>query len=133
MFTVIKKSRTINSVEFAKDVLGVVKISDKSVRGVSGTIWIRNHSVEMACRSTQRYICGSLVKTLEIAGIQIYPRSKGTFSKIVLPVMEEIAKKNDRVMYIENVMEERFGKFFEKEGYSEAGENQPQCYFKKIT
>ena len=64
---------------------------------------------------------------LEIANVGVADPGKGRFTRFL-----EVAETLVRVVHIENVLNARFGKFFERRGYNRDAFANPPCYTKEV-
>ena len=98
----------------------------------AGRAWVRfdQFHLNVYLRWSKQYLTATeRVATLEIANITVdtEKRHQGHF-RAFLQEMEDIARKHNRVLFIENVLEEQFLGFFIHRGYSVLQRN-PPCAF----
>ena len=94
--------------------------------------WISPKGLAVYVRYTRHYINGVVVDTIDLANINATQQGKGVFTAFLKKV-EEIAKCQSRVVYIENVLERRFQEFFERRGYVLIDDKFERSYFKTPT
>lgn len=85
-------------------------------------------------RVTKRYVEGKVVNTIDLANLKVEPPRKqgeGVFTAFLVH-MEAEAKRLDRVVFVENVLEDRFQEFFRKRGYAET-DTIPPCFWKSFS
>jgi hypothetical protein len=92
--------------------------------------WIgRGDDVSAYLRASCRFINGKKMSSLEIANVTVVEQGKGTFTKF----LEEVESKCPyEIVFIENVFQERFQKFFIRRGYEFVLHSEPACYYKEI-
>lgn len=70
-----------------------------------------------------------IVQTLDIASISSHQPSKGLFTQFI----EELERLAPVPIYIESVLEPRFGAFFLRRGYELIPDTKTPCYFLDIS
>lgn len=83
--------------------------------------WIVEMGVTAYLRITRRYLGGQVVDTIDVANVKVetpFKKGRGVFTAF-LEHMEEEGVRLNRVVYVENVLEERFRQFFRRRGYTE--------------
>ncbi len=63
--------------------------------------------------------------TLEIASVEVEERGRGAFSRFLVRLLKELG----RVLYVENVMEERFQAYWERLGAVSDRRHDPPSYW----
>lgn len=89
---------------------------------IDATYLTDNVSYQIYVRKSSHTINGEHHKTFDLSNIHYTETGTGEFTKL-LEKIEVVIGKSDRKVYIENIIPERFIKFFEKRGY-EIEENQ---------
>lgn len=100
------------------------------VRGTKFNAWRTDGPLEVYLRITQRYINRRIVKTIDLATINVIEdkQNQGVFRRF-LSGMEALAEDLDRVIYIENVLNPRFAEFFRRRGYTEIDTDGVPCFW----
>lgn len=98
-------------------------------RGSVGRKWVLMENMHVYVRATKRYLEGVQKNTLEIGSVEVQNRGEGVFSRW-LPEFEAQAKHFGRVVYVENVLDERFQQFWVRRGYRPVGNPPDSCYWK---
>lgn len=95
--------------------------------------WIKEGKVICYMRKSSRLYEGRLIECIDIASVTIdeLTRESGHFTKF-LEQVEETAKKEDRAVFIENVMTERFCNLFRRKGYNLFSNDMTSCFIKEI-
>jgi hypothetical protein len=76
--------------------------------------------IKLYVRWARRYINDVRVQCLDIVSVEVMPEGKGLFTEL----LTWIEQTNwPCVLYVENVLSHRFQQFFEKRGYTFAGDN----------
>ena len=93
--------------------------------------WLHSREIHIYIRNAHHRLDTTIEKTIDLATIEISEklRGKGKFTKL----LEYLEEQVNRPIYIENVLEERFQKFFEKRGYLKASQGMSDlvsCYYK---
>jgi len=92
-------------------------INDSKLR-INSRSWISNDLMQVYVRVAYRYINNIGYRTFEIASVQVYNPGKGTFTAFLKEVLLLCFEDNYiQVIYIENVLNERFASFFDKLGF----------------
>lgn len=111
-------------------------ILDEEIRKLlsKGRNWIevKEFSLNVYMRVTERYVKGKRVETLEIGTVEVDTgeRGKGNFKKFLKKV-EEIGKDLKRIVFIENVLEPRLCKFLQERGYEVVDTELLPCFYKE--
>jgi hypothetical protein len=92
--------------------------------------WLTAEGISIYVRNANRILSsgGSYASTLDLANITIEERGQGTFTQI-LGILENM---DGKTLFVENVLEDRFQKFFERrEGWHKLSyvEGCPSFYF----
>ncbi len=85
-------------------------------------VWLKHPDLSLYVRSSKRVIDNELCTTFEIANIAIKLERKlgqGHFTKFLDNLEITLIGTRYQVLYIENVFEERFQKFFIRKGFKE--------------
>lgn len=89
--------------------------------------WIQYQYMKVYVRKAVRQ-CG---ETFDVATVEVEDEERGKhiFTNW-LTTVEELLKNSSLSIYVENVMEERFRRFFEARGYVNIGPKHIHCYVK---
>lgn len=83
--------------------------------------WLRHPILDIYVRSGNRLISKDRMEhSFEIANVSVRKvkhQGKGNFTKFLGDVEKELIGTKFKIIYIENVFEERFQKFFERRGF----------------
>lgn len=81
-----------------------------------GRAWIVVPGLQVYVRLTQRYLNGQLWDTLDLATLQADEPGSGALSTW-MPEVESFADDMSRIIYVENVINERLRDWLERRGY----------------
>ncbi len=101
--------------------------------------WIKHPKLRVYVRSSHRLISkGKMDYSFEIANVTAKKPGKGHFTQFLNELEEMLKGTEFKLLYIENVTDERFQKFFENRGFKvymdsvEKLEGFGICYIKRI-
>ena len=86
--------------------------------------WDRNRSIEVYYRITERYIDGELQGSLDLASIEVSRkwRGKKVFTNFLNKLLKKLPDTGVEVLYVESVMDDRFGNFLVTRGFKKTGQ-----------
>ena len=90
--------------------------SDKRLCNVR---WFEDRHIKIYLRLGKRVIDNVTVRCLDIGNVGAEPQGQGHFTKLLTKLEQT---EGWDVLYVENVLDPRFQKFFEKRGYQRHGE-----------
>lgn len=88
--------------------------------------WLYGNDLHVYVRHAVHVLDKSAIETLDIANVESMAPGKGYFRKFLREAHE---MHPWAATYVENVLDQRFGNFLLKEGFSKL-ETTPSCYFK---
>lgn len=111
--------------EIIKTLTGIITEWQKQPFGIKNT-WARDSDVEVYIRNTRR-VCGDVVlSTLDIASINVTKPGRGFWTKFI----KEVHAINPwEATYVENVLNQRFERWFVKHGWTQQKDILPPSFF----
>lgn len=103
--------------------------------------WLKFNGMQVYVRLSSRYInkeSDLRERVLDLASIDVRQRGKGKFTAFLKRAEAEAFRRGLSV-FVENVFEERFQRFFEKQGYTVTNQRDveangaPPCYLKRAS
>ena len=90
--------------------------------------WMAEKYIKVYVRKSNRYIQEVKYEFLDLASVEVCEsqRGKGIFSEF-FSRFEKQAKKSDRGVYVESILEKRFVNFFSKLGYKFVPNTNMEC------
>ena len=90
--------------------------------------WLQGDDMEVYVRkSVPRYLNdGDKYVTLDIANVTVYHKSQGHFTEF----LEKAEELSPWPIYVESVLQPRFGEFLKRAGYTEQKDRTPPSYYK---
>ena len=112
-----------------KDIENMLKKAENSKRPIND--YVGNEDLMAYVRVTKRYIEGEMVKTLEIANVSVDEdlQGRGIFKKF-LQIIETLAKKYERMVYIESVLNDILINKLPSYGYTQLENSNPPSFIK---
>lgn len=113
--------------------------------GIPQNTYLKHPQLSIYVRSSYRYFVIDETpifktpqrKTFELANITAKIQGKGYFTDFLHTLMRELRKTDYDILYIENVIEERFANFFINLGFTEYVTaiyfSYPKSFYKEIT
>jgi hypothetical protein len=89
--------------------------------------WLYGQEMEVYVRKGKHYLNKNMYTCLDIANIKVYNPGAGVFT-LFLMYMEKMNPWD--AIFIENVHNERFQKFFIRRDYTEIPDPPPPCFYK---
>jgi len=105
------KRKPIPPVAFAKAL--------RETAAVARNAWIKDGPLSVYIRKSERmFVLGKRVHTIDVANVTVRTPGQGLFT-LYLHGVECLAATRGSVVYVENVIDERFREFFRRRGYTE--------------
>lgn len=106
---------------------------DTFISGKSRNAWVNTEKFNVYLRKGWRILGNERFEALDIATVSIInlsERGQGHFTKLLAEIVEKCPFD---FIYVENVQEERFAKFFERNGWTrDARLESDYCYYKRV-
>ena len=92
--------------------------------------WISAGPLHVYIRVTQRFIGGGIVPTIDVASIEVEESQRGRGrSSALFELVERVADRATRIVYVECVLNRRFADWLQRRGYTRLpGEGSPSFY-----
>lgn len=100
----------------------IFDLFEKFIFESRNSAWLEADGIKMYVRKGRQF-------SFTIANIQIDLKGKGTFTKLIR--LFDISYPNKTLM-VENVLEERFQKYFERNHWQKLKYSDPPCYAKVL-
>ena len=110
-----------------KQKLNVIDKLKIFLNGKDRNIWIRTDTLQVYVRKGNHLINDKLVTTLDIANIEVKNKNKGIGTKFI---NNAHSSHNFEVTFIENILNERFCKYLEINGWNKVENSLPPSLYK---